>query len=99
MASAGQAHAHSSHPTHFSKPSGCRLSTCRPWKRGIVVFFCSGYNSVLTDLNIVANVTPKPLTGPKKLLIGASLVVGLDYRRNGARRAGTDALGATWCCL
>ena len=28
---AGQAHAHSSQPTHFSSPSGCRLSWWRPW--------------------------------------------------------------------
>src|SRR5450755_770033 len=105
MASAGQAQAHSSHPTHFSRPSGCLLRTCRPWKRGIVVFFCSGYNSVLTGLNIVANVTPNPLTGPKKLPIGASLVGGLGSRNNGcldsaqrhhgARGARTDGLAAT----
>src|SRR5665213_1997198 len=35
----------------------------------MVTFFCSGYSSVFTGLNIVAKVTPKPLTGPKKLAI------------------------------
>src|SRR5450432_1715780 len=92
MASAGHAHAHSSQPTHFSRPSGCLLRTCRPWNRGIVVFFCSGYNSVLTDLNMVANVTPNPLTGPKKLLIGASgAIVAIVRGQDCARRPGTDA--------
>ena len=38
MASAGQAQAHSSQPTHFSSPSGQRLSWWRPWKRGAVTF-------------------------------------------------------------
>src|SRR5450755_1362217 len=95
MASAGQAHAHSSQPTHFSRPSGCLLRTCRPWNRGIVVFFCSGYNSVLTDLNMVAKVTPNPLPGPKKLLIGASDAVGgivaITCGQNRPRWPGTDA--------
>src|SRR3954467_5007827 len=53
---------------HFSSPSGCRLSTCRPWKRGAVGFFSSGYCSVLTFLNIVEKVTPKPLMGLRKSL-------------------------------
>src|SRR5438309_9017495 len=53
---------------HFSRPSGCRLSTCRPWKRGAVGFFSSGYCSVLTFLNMVRNVTPKPLIGSKMLV-------------------------------
>src|SRR3954447_2759951 len=62
MASAGQAHAHSSQPTHFSSPSGCRLSWWRPWNRGWVGTFCSGYSSVTTSVNMVRNVTPKPAT-------------------------------------
>src|SRR5690242_11809236 len=63
MASAGQAQAHSSQPTHFSRPSGWRLSWCRPWNRGAVVFSCSGYCSVSRFLNMALKVTPKPATG------------------------------------
>src|SRR5690242_21363207 len=63
MASAGQAHAHSSQPTHFSSPSGCRLSWWRPWKRGAVGFLYSGYCSVSRFLNMALKVTPKPATG------------------------------------
>src|SRR3954463_15474047 len=68
MASAGQAQAHSSHPMHFSSPSGCRLSTCRPWYRGAVGCLSSGYSSVTGFLNVVRNVTPKPATGAKRSL-------------------------------
>src|SRR5918997_4767315 len=64
MASAGQAQAHSSQPTHFSRPSGCRLSTCRPWYRGLVTLGTSGYSSVVTLRKICAKVTPKPCPGP-----------------------------------
>src|SRR3954452_15174662 len=65
MASAGQAHAQSSQPTHFSRPSGWRLSWWRPWKRGAVGRGFSGYSSVATLRNIVENDTPKPATGAK----------------------------------
>src|ERR687893_1714520 len=64
MASAGQAQAHSSQPTHFSRPSGCRLSTCRPWYRGLVTLGTSGYSSVVTLRKFCAKVTPKPCPGP-----------------------------------
>src|SRR5665811_2031700 len=67
MASAGQAQAHSSHPMHFSRPSGCRLSWWRPWYRGWVGRLTSGYSSVSSVRNIVANVTPKPATGANRL--------------------------------
>src|SRR5689334_11875184 len=95
MASAGQAHAHSSQPMHFSRPSGQRLSWCRPWKRGAVGSFSKGYCSVTTFLNIVRNVTPKPAIGSQNCslmlrdsAIGASLrrslgrggALGLDQR-------------------
>src|SRR4051794_14278374 len=63
MASAGQAQAHSSQPTHFSRPSGCRLSTCRPWYRGLVTFGSNGYCSVVTLRKICAKVTPNPWAG------------------------------------
>src|SRR3954468_13287471 len=63
MASAGQAQAHSSQPTHFSRPSGCRLSTCRPWYRGLVTLGSNGYCSVVTLRKIWAKVTPKPWVG------------------------------------
>src|SRR6516165_6466308 len=65
MASAGQAQAHSSQPMHFSSPSGHRFSWWRPWNRGAVAFFSSGYWTVSTFLNICRKVTPKPLTGPR----------------------------------
>src|SRR5215471_10186119 len=61
MASAGQAQAHSSHPMHFSRPSGQRFSWCRPWYLGAVGFFSSGYWTVSTFRNICRNVTPNPL--------------------------------------
>src|SRR6516164_9401682 len=63
MASAGQAHAHSSHPMHFSSPSGHRLSWWWPWNRGAVGFLTSGYSTVSTFRNISVKVTPKPLIG------------------------------------
>src|SRR6478672_9894686 len=65
IASAGQAQAHSSQPTHFSRPSGWRLSWWRPWKRGAVGRGFSGYSSVATLRNIVENETPKPATGAR----------------------------------
>src|SRR5580704_4989061 len=66
IASAGQAHAHSSQPMHFSRPSGHRLSWWRPWNRGAVGSCCSGYWTVSTLLNICRKVTPKPLTEWRK---------------------------------
>src|SRR3954451_8753214 len=48
---------------HLSRPSACRWSTGRPWSRGAVGRFSSGYSSVTTFLNIVLKVTPKPATG------------------------------------
>src|SRR5262245_38389790 len=48
---------------HFSRPSGQRLSWCRPWKRGAVGIFSKGYCSVTTFLNMVRKVTPNPATG------------------------------------
>src|SRR3954449_11206397 len=63
MASAGQAQAHSSQPTHFSRPSGCRFSTCRPSQRGLVTFGSNGYCSVVTLRKICAKVTPNPWAG------------------------------------
>src|SRR3954452_9716131 len=76
MASAGQAQAHSSQPTHFSRPSGCRFSTCRPWYRALVCFGTSGYSSVVTFLNMVAKVTPKPCAGPGSRLLRLPAGVG-----------------------
>src|SRR5215468_5619813 len=68
MASAGQAHAHSSQPMHFSSPSGHRLSWWWPWNRGAVGRFSSGYWTVSTFLNISWKVTPNPLTGLRRSL-------------------------------
>src|SRR5581483_9085449 len=53
----------SSQPMHFSSPSGHRLSWWRPWNRGAVGRFSSGYWTVSTLRNICRKVTPKPLTG------------------------------------
>src|SRR3954453_22438018 len=75
MASAGQAQAHSSQPTHFSRPSGCRLSWWRPWKRGAVGFLYSGYCSVSRFLNMALKVTPKPATGPRNSGIAVLLLL------------------------
>src|SRR4051794_28086353 len=86
MASAGQAQAQSSQPTHFSRPSGCRLSWCRPWKRGWVGTLTSGYSSVTTRVNMVVKVTPKPAilslmlagrSSPSGLLSGRSATADL----------------------
>src|SRR5215471_11390446 len=76
---------------HFSSPSGQRFSWWRPWNRGAVGFFSSGYWTVSTFLNICRKVTPKPLTGPRNsgtgdLLDGAGRGVALT----GARAAGGD---------
>ena len=51
---------------HFSRPSGQRLSWCRPWKRGAVGSFSNGYCSVTTFLNIVRKVTPNPAIGSQR---------------------------------
>src|SRR6516162_11629058 len=66
MASAGHAQAHSSHPMHFSSPSGHRLSWWWPWNRGAVGFLTSGYSMVSTFRNISVKVTPNPLIGLRK---------------------------------
>src|SRR5215510_7831147 len=70
MASAGQAHAHSSQPMHFSSPSGHRLSWWWPWNRGAVGRLSSGYVTVSTFRNISRKVTPNPLTGLRKSSTG-----------------------------
>src|SRR5438105_9761894 len=75
MASAGQAHAHSSQPMHFSSPSGQRFSWWRPWNRGAVGCFSSGYWTVSTFLNIWWKVTPNPLTELRKSGTGDLLAV------------------------
>src|SRR5215472_11164445 len=89
MASAGHAHAQSSQPMHFSRPSGQRLSWCLPWNRGAVGFFSSGYWTVSTLRNICRKVTPKPLTGLRKsstgdLLYGCLRHLGLGGSQVGA---------------
>src|SRR5262244_4457200 len=91
MASAGQAQAHSSQPMHFSSPSGHRFSWWRPWNRGAVAFFSSGYWTVSTFLNICRKVTPKPLTGPRNSGTGDLLGgVGRGGAPSGARLPGGD---------
>src|ERR1700684_4166645 len=92
MASAGQAHAHSAQPMHFSSPSGHRLSWWWPWNRGAVGRLTSGYSTVSTFRNISWKVTPNPLIGLKKSST-------CDLLRGGVRigdlylelRAGRDA--------
>src|SRR6266568_1188616 len=82
MASAGQAHAHSSQPMHFSSPSGHRLSWWWPWNRGAVGRLSSGYWTVSTFRNISVKVTPNPLIGLRKSstcdLPAGGFVVGPD---------------------
>src|SRR6516225_6671859 len=87
MASAGHAQAHSSHPMHFSSPSGHRLSWWWPWNRGAVGFLTSGYSMVSTFRNISVKVTPNPLIGLRKSstcdlpgggLVGRGLIVKAD---------------------
>src|ERR1700735_3976078 len=80
MASAGQAHAHSSQPMHFSSPSGQRFSWWRPWNRGAVGTLCSGYSTVSTFLNIWWKLTPNPLMGLRKSGIGDLLAVARHPR-------------------
>src|SRR5664279_2999759 len=102
MASAGQAQAHSSHPTHFSRPSGCRLSWWRPWYRGWVGRLTSGYSSVSNVRNIVEKVTPNPATGAnsceKKLAFLFSSATGLlligQFRMAGGPGQGSRGLPA-----
>src|SRR3954471_21873061 len=86
-----------------SRPSGCRLSWCRPWKRGAVGFFSSGYCSVTTFLNIVEKVTPKPFTPssapgacsgrPATPGVGVSGMVVLLLGKADGRAGGGHALG------
>src|SRR5215469_15262581 len=79
---------------HFSSPSGHRLSWWRPWNRGAVGRFSSGYWTVSTFRNICRKVTPNPLTGFRNsgtgdLLDGAARNgVGVGWR---ATRAGGHA--------
>src|SRR6476469_3340449 len=98
MASAGQAQAHSSQPTHFSRPSGQRLSWCRPWNRGAVTFGSVGYFSVDALRNNVLNVTPKPAIGSKIPIYATPLVLGplfLGPSVSGARSRGARSGGAS----
>src|SRR5713226_3392032 len=88
MASAGQAHAHSSQPMHFSSPSDQRLSWWRPWKRGAVGFVSSGYWTVSTFRNICRKVTPKPLTGFRKSSTGDLLGGGAGGSTGGGSGLG-----------
>src|SRR6201984_2996863 len=82
MASAGQAQAHSSHPMHFSSPSGHRLSWWWPWNRGAVGFLTSGCSTVSTFRNISWKVTPNPLIGLRKSstsdLLSGGFGIGVD---------------------
>src|SRR5690242_16724942 len=94
MASAGQAHAHSSQPTHFSSPSGCRLSWWRPWNRGAVGFLYSGYCSVSRFLNMALKVTPKPATGSRNSGIAVLLLVRVGGLVGGGRAHELDLRAA-----
>src|ERR1700759_2351471 len=105
MASAGQAHAHSSQPMHFSRPSGHRLSWWWPWNRGAVGFLTSGYSTVSGFRNISWKVTPNPLIGLRKsstcdlpaggfVVAGDSGAVVVRQVERGHRETGTG-LGGT----
>src|SRR6516165_10582288 len=75
---------------HFSSPSGQRFSLWRPWNRGAVGFFSSGYWTVSTFRNICRKVTPNPLTGLRNSGTGdlldscARYGVGIGQPRAGA---------------
>src|SRR3954454_10281686 len=73
---------------HFSRPSGQRLSWCRPWKRGAVGSFSNGYCSVTTFLNMVRKVTPNPATGSQN----CSLNVGMSVLRSAGGHRGGGAV-------
>src|SRR3954452_22158048 len=97
MASAGHAQAQSSHPMHFSSPSGHRFSWWRPWKRGAVGFFSNGYCSVTTLRNIVRKVTPNPATGSQNcsFSVGISLLLADGLLRGGlGGERGRDGVAA-----
>src|SRR5881397_70188 len=72
---------------HFSRPSGQRLSWCRPWKRGAVGSFSKGYCSVTTFRNIVRKVTPNPATGSQNCCFRVGISVLLH-------RHGRDGVAA-----
>src|SRR5690606_21270013 len=73
-------------------------SWCRPWKRGAVVFCCSGYCSVSRFLNMALKVTPKPATGFRKpglVSLGSSAIGRLLSIRRSAQRFVTLSVGPT----
>src|SRR3954468_10822956 len=86
---------------HFSRPSGHRLSWCRPWNRGAVGTFSNGYCSVTTFRNMVRKVTPNPATGSQNCSlsvgIGSGPILCLGVRTCGHGGAGLEGqrLGGT----
>src|SRR6476659_8672927 len=78
---------------HFSRPSGQRLSWCRPWKRGAVGCFSKGYCSVTTFLNIVRNVTPNPATGSQSCSLRVLPSCGVVLLHGRDRAAGVERQG------
>src|SRR5690348_5737054 len=77
---------------HFSSPSGCLLSTCRPWKRGGTGRTYSGYSSVVRSREAKAlNVTPNPLMGSRKLLTGRLLQRPRGRRHDEVERRDREA--------
>src|SRR5271166_4970809 len=108
MASAGQAHAHSSQPMHFSSPSGHRFSWWWPWNRGAVGRLTSGYSTVSTFLNISVKVTPKPLIGLRKsstcdlprggFVVDTDAVIVRQVQRRHREGAPTGGWGNRWAC-
>src|SRR3984957_15998448 len=79
---------------HFSRPSGHRLSWWRPWNRGAVGTFCSGYWMVSTFRNICRKVTPNPLTESRKSGTGNLLNGAVVPRPPGQYRPGGAATHA-----
>src|ERR1017187_1430895 len=70
---------------HFSRPSGHRLSWCRPWYRGAVGGLTSGYSTVSTLRNICRKVTANPLTGLRKSSTCDLFYLGIWRRLVGQR--------------
>src|SRR3954454_24493199 len=71
---------------HFSRPSGQRLSWCRPWNLGAVGTFSKGYCSVTTFLKMVRKVTPNPATGSQN----CSFKVGMSVLPAGRHAGGLE---------
>src|SRR6478736_5799269 len=72
---------------HFSRPSGYRLSWCRPWNRGFTGAVSNGYCSVTVRLKKFLIVTPNPAAGASASATGLRFGISDSYGRTVAGRA------------